>query len=90
MFTSARDSRPHVNLNALSQIEHFEKAEFSLGIEQLKKNKAANRAGLIADMIKYGPDILHDHLLKVFNDVILKKEVVDGARLNPKQGKFAN
>ena len=63
-------------MRALSDIDHLEKAELTLAIEQLKKNKAADRAGLIAEMIKYGPDILHDHLLKIFNNVILKKEMV--------------
>ena len=91
VFTKFANTYSNINYDALDGIRYFSAPELDLAISQLKNNKVADRVGIIAEMIKYGPHILHKHLLKFFNDILSNKYMIDEwlitfFTLIPKQG----
>ena len=41
----------------------------------MKSNKAADKMGIIFEMIKFGTDELHHHILKILNLILMKGQV---------------
>ena len=41
----------------------------------MKNRKCADKAGVILEMIKYGPGLLQDHLLQLHNEMIIQGHV---------------
>ena len=62
---------PSATQRDTNPIPSFTPTELDKGIKQLKNGKAADSAGIVAEMIKQGGPRLRDVLLSLYNDVIL-------------------
>ena len=68
-FSNRRASRIHKEL--LKKLPLFRMEELQKAAQDLKKNKGADRMGLVAEMIQLGPDILHEHILHFLTKLFL-------------------
>ena len=59
----------------LVDVDSFILEEFQYAIKDMKSNKAADKMGLIFEMIKFGSDELHHHILKFLNLILTKGQV---------------
>ena len=51
-------------------IPPFTQAELAKALRQLRNGRSADASGIKAEMLKEGNDTLHQHLLRLFNDII--------------------
>ena len=64
-----------IHFEALADVDSFTLKEFQYAIKDMKSNKAADQIGIIFEMIKFGSDELHHHILKFLNLILTKGQV---------------
>ena len=77
IFKSSKAVRIDVDYNTLGNIPLFNGEELHVAIDQLKARKGSDRAGIVAEMIKYDSAQLCEHILKFFNEIIIKHQMID-------------
>ena len=77
IFKSSKIVCIDVGYNTLHNLLIFNDEELHVAIDQLKARKASDRAGIVAEMIKYGSAQLYEHILKFFNEIIIKHQMID-------------
>ena len=58
-----------------AKAEAFTKKDLQTALRKMKSGKAKDSSGIVAEMVKYGGDILHDAILCLFNDILREDAV---------------
>ena len=56
-------------------VPHFSIQELQTCLQKCKSNKSADAENIVFEMLRYGNDRLHDHILSFFNDILDHQQI---------------